>query len=69
MAAEQTNGQSTEAQNPSQFFEAIGSRVNNISSTDAANGANEPRPVEEIESLCMNCHENVSNKSGKIARP
>lgn len=68
MAAEQTNGQSAETQNPSEFFEAIGSRVNNISST-AGDGENESRPVEEIESLCMNCHENVRIKFWKILGP
>jgi zinc finger protein len=31
----------------------------NIATTDEVEGENEPKIVDEIESLCMNCHENV----------
>lgn len=48
-------------------FNPIGEKVEKVAPTASAiNGANgvpeadEPKPVEEIESLCMNCHENVS---------
>ncbi len=54
--------QSTSKQNPSEFFESIGSKVANFNS--AQNGTTEEeddvKPVPEVESLCMNCHENVS---------
>lgn len=50
--------------NPNEFFESIGSKVEGFSGTAngdvAANEEEERRPVEEIESLCMNCGENVS---------
>ncbi|KAK5661004.1 hypothetical protein OQA88_12382 [Cercophora sp. LCS_1] len=43
-------------------FNPIGEKVEKVApTTNGANGvpeADEPRPVEEIESLCMNCHEN-----------
>lgn len=49
-------------QNPTEFFESIGNKVEGVSAT--TNGAtaedDQYRPVEEIESLCMNCGENVS---------
>jgi hypothetical protein len=38
------------------LFETVGEQVAN---TDAA-GGDEPGFVDEIESLCMNCHEDVS---------
>jgi zinc finger protein len=54
--------QNTPKQNPSEFFESIGSKVANFSSTP--NGTTEEvddvQPVQEVESLCMNCHQNVS---------
>lgn len=43
------------------FFEPIGNKAQGLSTT--ANGESteeEFKPVDEIESLCMNCHENVS---------
>ncbi|KAM4060105.1 ZPR1 zinc-finger domain-containing protein [Hirsutella rhossiliensis] len=53
--------QTSEAtQNPSQFFEAIGTKVESLAEP-AANGDvadDEQRAVEEVESLCMNCGEN-----------
>lgn len=48
-------------QNPAEFFESIGNKVAGFSATtnDATQEDEEYRPVEEIESLCMNCGENV----------
>lgn len=55
------------ALNPTEFFDSIGNKVEGYSG--ATNGATteeeEYRPVEEIESLCMNCGENVS----RLTRP
>lgn len=56
------------------FFDSIGNKAENLTTNDqngtndpASNGAestdkpdeNEPKVVDEIESLCMNCQENV----------
>ncbi|EFY93593.1 nucleolar zinc-finger protein [Metarhizium acridum] len=58
MSAEEKKEETT--QNPTEFFESIGNKVAGFSAT--GNGATqedeEYRPVEEIESLCMNCGEN-----------
>lgn len=56
-----------------EFFESIGKKADQIgTATNGANGANgihsanddddddDGKVVEQIESLCMNCHENVS---------
>jgi hypothetical protein len=54
------------------FFDSIGNKVENTNKQNGAtNGAevegtvteadDEPRVVDEIESLCMNCHANVSS--------
>lgn len=59
----------------SEFFEAIGKKVEHLDG--ATNGdhntgcdgeAGEEKAVEEIESLCMNCHENVGSSVGNWAR-
>lgn len=51
------------------FFQSIGEKASQLNGTTATNGTNgaghdadedEPKVVEEIESLCMNCHEDVS---------
>lgn len=51
----------TSKQTPQEFFQAIGNKVENLA--PASNGAedadDDQRAVEEIESLCMNCGENV----------
>jgi len=54
----------------SEQFKPIGEKVENVAPTTAmTNGENAPpaeddqKAVEEIESLCMNCHENVSATS------
>lgn len=46
------------------FFESLGKKAEGLSITDDANAnteedADEQKVVDEIESLCMNCHENV----------
>ena len=44
------------------FFESIGQQAEHVEQVDATaqqDGDENSRVVEEIESLCMNCHENV----------
>lgn len=51
------------------FFESIGKKTENLTAKEQGNengAAGEPadndgKVVDEIESLCMNCHENVSS--------
>lgn len=57
----QLNG-TTNSLTSSDYFKAIGQQVDQVA--PATNGAeqidnDDVKPVEEIESLCMNCHENV----------
>lgn len=56
----QTNG--TSAISSTDYFKSIGEHVNTpVSNGDAQqNDDDDAKAVEEIESLCMNCHENVS---------
>lgn len=48
------------------FFESIGKKAENLTindkdaKTEAESASDEPQLVDEIESLCMNCRENVS---------
>lgn len=43
------------------FFEPIGNKAQGLSTTtNGESTEDEFKPVDEIESLCMNCHENVS---------
>jgi hypothetical protein len=61
--SEDHSGQVTKKETPSDFFEAIGDKVSSLNQTtngDVANDNDDRPPVEEIESLCMNCGENVS---------
>jgi hypothetical protein len=46
------------------FFENIGDKV---AQTEAADET-EPKVVDEIESLCMNCHANVSSRDAAARR-
>lgn len=56
-------------QNPSEFFETIGSKVAHLNPTTNGDATNDDRKlVEEIESLCMNCHENVSRTASRFGR-
>ena len=65
---EQTNGGPAPAPvSSNEFFESIGKKANNLgSTTNGTNGTNgtieddDEKVVQEIESLCMNCRENVS---------
>lgn len=56
-----TNGASSPISSQD-YFKSIGQQVDQVA--PATNGAaqtddDDIKPVEEIESLCMNCHENV----------
>ena len=56
-------------QDPSEFFETIGSKVAHLNPTTNGDATNDDRKlVEEIESLCMNCHENVSRTASRLGR-
>lgn len=52
----------------SELFDSIGKKAEQVAPTAAPNGVNgaqaegqdEQKVVDEIESLCMNCHENAS---------
>lgn len=47
---------------PADFFESVGSKVEKVSATNENRqdgDDDDAAVVEEIESLCMNCHENV----------
>ena len=66
---EQTNGGPAHISS-TEFFESIGKKATHLDSTNGTNGTNgangatgddDEKVVQEIESLCMNCHENVSN--------
>lgn len=56
---------------PTEFFESIGKKADQLAPSTNGNGANgdlngdedDGKVVEQIESLCMNCHENVSRCS------
>ncbi|KAL7624143.1 nucleolar zinc-finger protein [Parahypoxylon ruwenzoriense] len=73
MPAADKPGQSTTVSS-TDFFESIGHKAGHLASTtngtnetDGANGAahktdGEEKVVEEIESLCMNCHENGTTR-------
>lgn len=46
---------------PTSEFQAIGNTVSKFDdSADGEDGAGDEKVVQEIESLCMNCHDNVS---------
>ncbi len=60
------------------LFDTIGQKAEQLAPAPATNGTHEAqleddedqKVVEEIESLCMNCHENVrTNPPSQIARP
>lgn len=69
MSTDDQTPQVTKKQDPQEFFQTIGDKVKNFSAApdgeDAPNSAtgaadDERPPVEEVESLCMNCGKNVS---------
>lgn len=55
----QTNG--TTGISSTDYFKSIGEHVNTPATNGGAqqNDDDDAKAVEEIESLCMNCHENV----------
>lgn len=71
--SEDHSGQVTKKETPSDFFEAIGDKVSSLNQTtngDVAHDDDDDRPpVEEIESLCMNCGQNVSCSTLSPSRP
>lgn len=47
-----------------EYFRSIGQQVDQVApASNGASNSDDVQPVEEIESLCMNCHENVSRAS------
>ena len=51
------------------LFQDMGSKVESINGvSNSSEGDSEPKVVEEIESLCMNCHADVS-RSTSITLP
>jgi zinc finger protein len=63
MSANGQSDQVTKTQNPDQFFQAIGNKVEDLApATNGADTSDDRPPVEEIESLCMNCGKNVSDR-------
>ncbi|CAG9938883.1 unnamed protein product [Clonostachys rosea f. rosea IK726] len=59
MSANGQSDQVTKTQNPDQFFQAIGNKVEDLApATNGADTSDDRPPVEEIESLCMNCGKN-----------
>ncbi|KAI5926007.1 ZPR1 zinc-finger domain-containing protein [Camillea tinctor] len=70
MSITQGQGQenSTTVSSPTEFFEAIGQKAGHLAPTNGTtngdtNGTtDEERVVEQIESLCMNCHENGTTR-------
>ncbi|KAI9158323.1 Zinc finger protein [Paramyrothecium foliicola] len=69
MSSDQQKSEVT--QNPNEFFEAIGSKVENLgaSTNGATTEEDDHKAVEEIESLCMNCHENGTTRMLLTAIP
>lgn len=52
-----------------ELFNTIGEKVEQVAPTAAVNGTtggDDEKVVEEIESLCMNCEENVSPTTGPL---
>uniref|UniRef100_A0A8H7NDI5 Zinc finger ZPR1-type domain-containing protein n=1 Tax=Bionectria ochroleuca TaxID=29856 RepID=A0A8H7NDI5_BIOOC len=59
MSANGQSDQVTKTQHPDQFFQAIGNKVEDLApATNGADTSDDRPPVEEIESLCMNCGKN-----------
>lgn len=58
----------TDGVSSTDFFETIGHQVEQVAPQSDVPGdeEDEPRVVEEIESLCMNCHENVRSSYSPI---
>lgn len=63
-SSDQTQGNDSNVISPNEYFRSIGQQADQVA--PATNGTaqqsdgDDVTPVEEIESLCMNCHDNVS---------
>lgn len=56
----QSNG-SNNVVSSNEYFRSIGQQVDQVApATNGASDNDDIKPVEEIQSLCMNCHDNVS---------
>lgn len=56
-----TNGTTNGALSSTEYFQAIGAQVDQVAPVGSAESTDDDvKPVDEIESLCMNCHEDVS---------
>lgn len=53
---------------PTSEFEAIGNTVNKFGQANGQDDSEDEKIVQEIESLCMNCHENVSWHASPASR-
>lgn len=68
MSSDEIPAQVTKTEQPQEFFQAIGDKVKNFSETKDATATetqdddDERPPVEEIESLCMNCGKNGTTR-------
>ncbi|KAI1506345.1 ZPR1 zinc-finger domain-containing protein [Biscogniauxia marginata] len=68
MPAPQEEASSKTISTPTDFFESIGQKAGHLApTTNGTNGdtngtSDEEKVVEEIESLCMNCHENGTTR-------
>ena len=51
-----------------QMFETVGKQVRGINLDEDDEGDEGPKVVDEIESLCMNCHKNVSRSTIALVR-
>lgn len=52
----------TEEENKQEAFSTVGSAVNQLGEEGSGKADAEGHPVQEIESLCMNCHENGTTR-------
>lgn len=63
-SSDQIQSNDSNVVSPNEYFRSIGQQVDQVA--PATNGtrqqsdSDDVKPVEEIESLCMNCHDNVS---------
>lgn len=54
---------------PEELFTPIGEKVEKTAPVATGEQEEEFKPVDEIESLCMNCHKNVSNNTNQPTNP
>ena len=58
---------SDKAVKPSKSDDTVNGEESTTETTSATDDVDEQKVVDEIESLCMNCHENVSHKGPLLA--